>query len=130
MSYSISIEECNEYIHVSFSGDAHPDESKALWTELTELIKDSSSKNFLVERLPGTKNAVPGLVIYEVFRAIADATVSDQARVAVLYPPDISPETIRDIQFGESVASNRGGNLRAFFHSKDDAKDWLLKQKK
>ena len=124
MPYSLSFTENIHYLHVCFAGNFLAGDVKALWREITDYLQAHPHKRLLVEEHPGADGHLDTLEVYETAAFFANASRTRNLRVALLYQAGVMKETLRQAYFGETVAVNRGLNLKVF-HDREDAEQWL-----
>ena len=126
MTYALSFIENDQYLHILFSGDFVSGDVKALWTEIYEhLGTNQTQKRILVEEQPGTTGQLDMLEVFETASFLANSHFAFKVKIAVLYLEEVSLDTLNQARFGETVAVNRGANMKVFA-SKEEAETWLF----
>ena len=125
MPYALSFSENNHYLHIGFTGDFRPGDVKALWAEIHAYLNLHPQNRILVEEQPGATGRLETLEVYEAAAYLAHTSLSRALRIALLYQAGVTRDTLRQAQFGETVAVNRGLNLKVF-HAREVAEQWLL----
>jgi hypothetical protein len=113
MPYSLSFTENIHYLHIGFTGNFRAGDVKALWKELGDYLQAHPQTRVLVEEQPGAEGRLDTLEVYETAEFLANATHT--TRIALLYQAGVTRDTLRQALFGETVAVNRGLNLKVFF---------------
>ncbi|HYG78232.1 MAG TPA: hypothetical protein VEK08_24730 [Planctomycetota bacterium] len=121
MAYQLSFERQAGYLHVRITGDNTFESILAYLREVHSLcVREQSACVLIEENLTGKR-----LSITELFSLVTRATENVSADVQYIAFVDASPA--RDpsrITFAETVAVNRGVNMRQF-HGVADARAWL-----
>lgn len=127
MPYSLSFIENNDYLHVSFDGNFLPGDVKPMWREILDYLHTHPHKYILVEEQPGATGQLNTLEVYKTAEFLSQSRLTRGVRVALLYQTGVTQNTLQQAIFGETVAVNRGLNLRVF-RIKEDAEQWLVKK--
>ncbi|NUM48976.1 MAG: hypothetical protein HUU38_30095 [Anaerolineales bacterium] len=125
MPYALNFTKNNHYLHIGFTGDFRPGDVKTLWAEIRAYLNLHPQKRILVEEHPGATGRLDTLEVYETAAFLANTKLTYNVRIALLYQASVQKETFKQAQFGETVAINRGLNLKVF-HTREDAEQWLL----
>lgn len=125
MSYSLSFHENGDYLQVLFSGNFGNGDVLSIWREINDYLGVHSNKRVLVEEQPGTVGKLDTLEVFEAARFLAAARVARGTKIALLYQAEVTVETFEKAVFGETVAVNRGLQLKVF-HSQEAARAWLF----
>lgn len=126
MPYTLSFTEKTHYLHIGFTGDFRPGDVKALWAEIRAYLTIHPKNRILVEEQPGATGRLDTLEVYETASFLANTNPTHTLRIALLYQAEVTGDTLRQALFGETVAVNRGLNLKVF-HAREAAEQWLLK---
>ncbi len=125
MPYSLSFTEHNHYLHIGFTGDFRPGDVKALWAEIRAYLNLHPQNRILVEEQPGATGRLDTLEVYETAAFLANTNLTHSIRIALLYQASVKKETLKQAQFGETVAVNRGLNMKVFY-VREAAEQWLF----
>ncbi len=126
MSYDLSIQDNQDYIKVVISGDRIPGQEvadiSAVLVEVAEYCKEKNSNKVLgVINLSGRLPTMASLNIINT----TDSFGWDRKFKFALY--DMNDDSRKDNLFTETVATNRGFQLKVF-DNEQDANKWLLNQ--
>jgi hypothetical protein len=120
MAYQITIEPTPRYLHVRVTGDNSRETVLAYLAEVRQTCLDQGRTGVLIEEhLRG-----PSLDLVSIFRMIASRAEQDAVGLRIAFV-DTNPEHAADrMQFAETVAVNRGIQVRVFERA-EDAAAWL-----
>lgn len=123
MSHSTSIEFNGSYLHVTVIGDNTPGDLEGYFKEVNSACQQYNCYNILIEEnLSG-----PSIGTTNTFKLIdrnKSLLMGMTHRMAYV---DLNPEhDVKNNRFGETVAMNRGINVK-LFDNVADAAEWLLK---
>lgn len=121
MGYELSVEDRGGYLHVRVTGENSPQAVRGYLADLRTICIERGSDAVLIEEsLQG-----PGLALLEIFQ-IASEGCRHGLEIGRIAFVDVVPEhSAADMQFAETVAVNRGLNIRRF-RTVQDAERWLL----
>jgi hypothetical protein len=124
MSYSVALREYPDHLRVEVSGEWTPghelEDAVDVWTQVADCCRKSGLTRILsVWDVPGR---LPPLVAYELVGARASGAWDRRFRLALV---QLREERFKDSQFVETLAVNRGYNVRVF-DNEPDARSWLL----
>jgi len=121
MSYQLTVSEMPTYLHVRVAGQNSPETVRAYLAEIYALCVQRNSSAILIEE----DLAGPGLRVLDIFDIAAKSSEwawPPPRRIAYV---DVNKEhSFSDMKFAETVARNRGGEIR-IFESVKDAEEWL-----
>ena len=121
MSYELSVEQKEGYLHFEVTGDNEKETVKNYLAAIyEECVRRSISAILVEENLRG-----PGLRVLDIFRIAEEGskTVGSAIR-RVAYVDANQEHSDTNMKFATTVASNRGLNVRLFSTVKD-AEEWL-----
>lgn len=120
MSYELTVSEKPTYLHVRVAGLNSPKTVRAYLAEIDTLCTQRNCSTVLIEEdLQG-----PGLRLLEIFEIASGAGESAWSSRRVAYVDVNKAHSYSDMKFAETVARNRGGDIRLFENVKD-AEKWL-----
>ena len=121
MPYSLTVEPKTKYLHVSVSGTNTPENVLSYLVEVQAKCKELNFTNVLIEEnLQGA-----GLNIIDVFDVVNQASKQTYSFPLHIAYVDLNPEhEKRRMEFAESVAVNRGVDVKVF-SGVADAEKWL-----
>lgn len=122
MSYELRIQGAPSYLHVVVTGTNTPDVVRSYLREVQQLCANRGSTALLIEEnLDG-----PGMPVGEIYRIVSEGTEYPIARALKVAFVNVNTEhPASSVRFAETVARNRGVNIRAF-RNVQDAQAWLL----
>ena len=121
MSYELSVEQKEGYLHFHVTGDNEKETVKNYLAAIyEECVRRNISAILVEENLQG-----PGLRVLDIFRIAEEGgqTVGSAIR-RVAYVDANQEHSHTNMKFATTVASNRGLNVRLFSTVKD-AEEWL-----
>ena len=124
MAYSLDFQLKSEFLRVEISGDRTEGDlvtgARAAWTKVAATCRENNlSRILLVSSATGTYNTADG---YDINSTLEECGVEKTWKIAFV---NLDADSYHDIQFGETVAVNRGYWLR-LFSTENDAMAWLL----
>jgi len=122
MSYTIDFVPKDDHLHVTVSGDNNPETiTNYLSDVLNTVRRDGQGLVLIEENLLG-----PSMKIFDIFDIVTKASENiNDTRIRIAYI-DINKEHDRKgLQFAETVAQNRGINVK-IFNDRASALRWLL----
>jgi hypothetical protein len=124
MTYQFTIEREPGYLHAKVAGENSPDSVRRSFADVRRACETHACPNILVEE----HLAGPSLHPLEIFRLVEEGSRDVWPVVHRFAYVDTNPEhNAARMQFAETVAVNRGVNIRRF-DSVDDARAWLNAQ--
>ena len=117
MQVAITVDAQRRFLHFQFSQHATVSDWKEAQVAFFRLSKETGIRRALVD-VRKQETAGPKLELFEFGQNIPSSMA-----FAVLSDPGHD-----DHEFVETVAINRGKNVRLFFGSEDEAIEWLMKQ--
>jgi hypothetical protein len=122
MSYDLKIVEKKDYLHVSVHGINTSETVLEYLSEVRDACLRRGSKKVLIEEnLQG-----PGLGVVGIFEVVTKASTSVWPAILRIAYVDVNPEhDPKTMKFAETVATNRGVNVRVFT-GLEDAEQWLV----
>ncbi len=126
MAHSIFIQPKGAYLHVTVTGDNTPEDIGEYFKEVLEACQQNHCFNILIEEyMHGpTIGAFP---TFEVITQNVSLLLPYEHHLA--YVDTNIEHGEANSQFGETVAVNRGLNVRVFSNA-PEAEEWLLEQSK
>jgi hypothetical protein len=124
MTYKVNIEEQQNYIRVEVSGKRIPgketDDAIRVWASVAETCRKKNITRILaINNIPGR---LPALAAYSLAESPEEFGWSRHFKLTVV---DVNEDSRKDNLFTETVAVNRGYNVK-IFDNENDAKEWLL----
>jgi hypothetical protein len=121
MKYRFSVTEEKGYLHIKVRGDNTPETVRRWLTDgLKACIELKCSRVLVEENLSGKS-----LPMIETFSLVGEASKLAWQTVKQVAYLNLSPEQdTKELRFIETVAVNRGVNLKVFTNVKD-AEEWL-----
>ena len=121
MPYSLTVEPKTKYLHVSVKGTNTPKNVLSYLSEVQEKCRELNCSNVLIEEhLQGS-----GMNMIDIFDVVNKASKEVHSFPLHIAYIDINPEhEKRRMEFAESVAVNRGVDVK-IFSSIPDAEKWL-----
>jgi len=121
MAHVLRVERRGAYLLAVVEGDNTPDDVRQYLAEVREACVDRDCSRVLVEEnLRG-----PSLKTMDIFVIAADGGSAAAGALSMVAYMDVNPDhAVRDMQFAENVAVNRGLNVRAFTDRRE-AEAWL-----
>ena len=122
MTYQLAIMKEPTYLHARVTGRNSPGAVRSYLADIYAACVDWNVGAVLIEEnLEG-----PGLTLTEIYQVIADSSQQTWPHVRRLAFVDLhAAHRPGNIRFGETVALNRGVNVRSFLDV-ESAKSWLL----
>ena len=121
MSYALSVENKGTYLHIRVTGDNTPKNVANYLSEVRDKCAEHQCSNVLIEENLKGPSLGAG-VIYNIVTEAGNQVWPVVRRIAYI---DVNPaHNTRSMQFAETVAVNRGVNVR-LFSSVVDAQKWL-----
>lgn len=121
MAYQLTVEEKPGFVHFRVTGDNTPETIRGYLGEVYAVCVERQCARVLIEE----DLAGPGLDLFEIFQIVSrgsDRGFPFPIRIAYV---DLNPaHRHADMQFAETVAVNRGLNIRVFQDSRD-AQAWI-----
>ena len=120
MAYRVTIEPTPRYLHVRVTGDNSRESVLGYLSEVRQACLDHHTTNVLIEEdLSG-----PSLDLLDVFRVVSSRAESESVALRIAFV-DKNPAHAPDrMKFAETVAVNRGIQVRVF-ERVADAAAWL-----
>ena len=111
MSYKVSVEEKDRYLHVRIAGENTPENVRAYLGDVYQACADSGISAVLVEEnLRGW-----ALEPVDVYRIIAESSTQTAPIIQKIAYVELNSErSVANISLGEAVARDRGVNVQAF----------------
>src|SRR5262245_3027318 len=124
MSYQLSITEEPTYLHARVTGKNSPEAVRAYLSEIYATCVERKVSTVLIEEnLEG-----PGLELFDIYQLINEASARTLPHLRWIAYVDVNAaHRPGNTRFGETVAVNRGVNIRCFFDLAA-AKSWLGEQ--
>ncbi len=121
MAHALRIELRGAYLHATVSGDNTPQDVREYLAEVREACRAAECPRVLIEEnLAGV-----GLGFMDVFTIAASAPQGARGAVRRIAYLDVNPDHAAErMRFAESVAVNRGVNVRVFT-DRGEAERWL-----
>jgi hypothetical protein len=121
MAHQLHIHAASAYLHVLVTGANTPEVVRAYLREILEICKSRRCTAVLIEEnLTG-----PGLKLVEIYSIVSEGTEYPLAHLLkVAFVNANSEHALRSTKFAETVARNRGINVRAF-PTVQEAAAWL-----
>jgi hypothetical protein len=125
MPYTITHLEEKNILEAIYRGRVKPTEVMTAITKLLFLAKKHKTNLFLIDCLELIDDKA---LVFENYKLGVDLTkitqkIPEQVKDAIILPR--SPQAADNIRFFETVAINRGLNIR-LFKNREDALEWLL----
>ena len=120
MEYSLSLEEKPSYLHAKATGPHTPENARAFLADVYEACVQKSCRVLLLEM----SFTGPSLSMVKIFDVIAEGSLRGSMLKRIAY---VDASTERDptrMRFAETVAVNRGVNVR-LFRTVEEAECWL-----
>jgi len=120
-SFELKVEDKGGYLHFRVIGPNTPEAVRGYLGDVYFTCAQRQSAAILIEEnLRGT-----GLGIFDIFEIVSEASDRTWPYVRRIAYIDVNPEhSLPDMKFAETVAVNRGVNIRVFA-SVRDAEQWL-----
>ena len=124
MSYQLKIDEASGYLHVLVSGANSGEVVRRYLHEVAEICgARRCSALLLEENLTG-----PAMNLAEIYSVVSEGSGYPLAHLLkVAFVDSNSEHPIMNMRFAETVARNRGVNVRAF-RTVPEARAWLLER--
>ena len=120
MSYKLTVSEKPTYLHIRVMGQNSPQTVRAYLAEIHALCVQGNYSAILIEEdLQG-----PGLRLMEIFDIASKSSEWAWSPRRVAYVDVNKEHSSSDMKFAETVARNRGRDIR-LFESVEDAEEWL-----
>ena len=125
MPYDFAVDAERDYLRVEVSGNRSPDIEQGLrdimtvWSRVTDICRETNTEKVLA--VLQLKGEVPVMGSYNVVTHADQFGWSRRLRMAVV---DLNDESREGNRFTETVAVNRGYQIKVF-DNENDAKDWL-----
>ncbi len=121
-SYQLTIEKKPEYIHFRVVGPNTPEVVRGYLGDIYYACAQGEYPAVLIEEnLTG-----PGLGLFEIFEVVTDHSEKTWPFIRRIAYVDVNPDHSRpDMKFAETVAVNRGVNMRVFPNVRE-AVAWLV----
>ena len=123
MSYDINFAVEGEILRVEIHGNRADgdlrDNAKAAWSEAAMVCRQNNLSRILV--VSHATGKYPTYSAYEINSTLEECGIQRSWRIAFV---NLDKNSFQDIKFGETVAENRGFNLKVF-SSEDAARAWL-----
>ena len=125
MSYDLKVVPKQDYLHVTVRGINTPETVLRYLSEVRDACLRHASKKVLIEEnLQG-----PGLGVVGIFEVVTRASTNVWPAILRIAYVDVNPEhDPKTMKFAETVASNRGVNVRVF-SGLEDAEQWLVSER-
>ncbi len=121
MSYVLSVENKEAYLHITVTGDNTPENVANYLSEVRDKCVEHQCSNVLIEENLRGPSLAPSIV----FSIITEAATRVWPIVQRIAYIDTNPaHQTETLQFAETVAVNRGVNIR-FFSRIAEAEQWL-----
>jgi hypothetical protein len=122
MAYKLTFDRKPAYLHVKVTGDNSPESVMGYLEEMYRACSSEESAHLLIEEdLQG-----PSIAVSDVFAIVSERSKRMPPGVKKLAYVDLnSQHDFSRMQFAETVAVNRGVNMR-LFKSLKEAEEWLL----
>jgi len=121
-AYQLTIEDKGGYLHFRVTGPNTAESVRGYLADVYFACAQRDRAAILVEE----NLAGPGLGLVEIFEIVSEASERTWPHVRRLAYVDVNPAHSRpDMQFAETVAVNRGINVR-LFATVAEAEQWLL----
>ena len=125
MSYQIQFEITNELLHVEILGNRSEGDlssnARAAWSQIAEVCNNNKLSRILV--ISHATGKYRTFNAYEINSALEECGIQKSWKIAFV---NLDRESYEDIKFGETVAANRGFQLRVFPTEKA-GRAWLEK---
>ena len=126
MPYALRFIKKDAHLAIRFSGNFIKGDIEDLWKQISEYLQENPQQRILVEEIFGsTAQELDAFEIFQAAEKLSKSKFAYRLKIALLYAKNVSDETLSKAQFGETVALNRGLNLRVF-REKRNAQKWLL----
>jgi hypothetical protein len=121
LSYELRIQGAPTYLHVVVTGNNTPDVVRSYLREVQQLCANRGCTALLIEEnLDG-----PGMPVGEIYGIVSESSDYPIARLLKVAFVNLNMEhSTSNVRFAETVARNRGVNIRAF-RNVQDAQAWL-----
>jgi len=121
MAHVLRVEQKGTYLHAVVEGDNTTEDVRQYLAEVRKACEARGCTRVLVEEnLRG-----PSLKTMEIFAIAAGGGSAAAGTLSMVAYMDVNPEhAVRDMQFAENVAANRGLNVRLFLDRRE-AEAWL-----
>lgn len=126
MVYEITADNANEMVRVCFSGTKTVDQIYKARNEVASELTRLGYRRVLVDssRVKAKQN-LSVQTLYELGSTKSKA-LPPRTRMALIFSPE--NDAVRDLEFVETVAQNRGARFK-LFQDADDALNWLKSEK-
>ena len=123
MAYELRVQETASYLHVLVTGPNTPEVVRNYLREIVELCANRRASGVLIEE----NLAGPGLKLGDIYNIVSEGTEYPLAhQVNIAFVDSNAAHPLTSTKFAETVARNRGVNVRAF-PSVEAAAAWLRK---
>ena len=125
MSYTIEVTPEDNHLHITVGGENSPDTVRNYLSDILAAVKRHGQSNILIEEnLRG-----PSIKILDMFDVVTKASERTAPNILRIAYIDMNKDHDRKaLQFAETVALNRGINVR-LFDNRQEALRWLLDRK-
>jgi hypothetical protein len=125
VSYDLKIVPNEDYLHVTVHGINSPETVLGYLSEVRDAcVRHASKKVLIEENLQG-----PGLGVVGIFEVVTKASTNVWPAILRIAYVDVNPEhDPKTMKFAETVASNRGVNVRVF-SGVEHAEQWLVSER-
>jgi hypothetical protein len=124
MTYQISIDEEPAYLHVRVTGENSPGAVRGYLAEIYAACVERNVGTVLIEE----NLAGPGLSLLDIYQVVEEGSAHTWPHVRQIACVDVNvAHRPGNNHFAETVAVNRGVNVRSFFDL-DAAKTWLQEE--
>lgn len=121
-SYQLTIEKKPAYIHFRVVGPNTPEVVRAYLADVYDTCAQGEYPAILIEE----NLAGPGLGLFDIFEVVTDNSEKTWPYIRRIAYVDLNPDhSPPDMKFAETVAVNRGVNVRVF-PSVREAEAWLV----
>lgn len=121
MSYQLSVQAAAAYLHVIVTGANTPEVVRSYLREILEICANSRCTAVLIEE----NLAGPGLNLVDIYSIVSENSEYPLAHLLKVAFVNVNTEhALRSAKFAETVARNRGINVRAF-PTVQEAQAWL-----
>jgi hypothetical protein len=122
MSYELKVAEKGEYLHVRVTGENSPETVRGYLLDVYLACSERDSRAVLIEEdLRG-----PSLGVVDIYQIISDQSRKTWPRIRRIAYVDVNCEhDAARMRFAETIAVNRGVNVRVF-PNVAEAEKWLL----
>jgi len=111
MAYQLRVQEAATYLHILVTGPNTAEVVRSYLREIVEICADRRPAGVLIEE----NLAGPGLKLGEIYSIVSEGSEYPLAhRLNVAFVNDNTEHPLASMKFAETVARNRGVNIRAF----------------